>query len=152
MNMESSEFIYCYKYLPFNNGSRKIICDGTIKYSSPLDFNDPFDCRPIYCKVNRDDIELSRPDLIKEVGRRRNWSPAKIIKNRKKISAEISNFVSSEEYIDEKLAQLGVLCLTTDPKNILMWSHYADCHKGFVIAFRIPRFGYKEEAGSQERI
>jgi len=29
----------------------------------------------------------------------------------------------------------GVFCLCESPKNILMWSHYADCHRGFCIQF-----------------
>lgn len=30
---------------------------------------------------------------------------------------------------------LGVLCLTEDPISVLMWSHYADKHKGVCIGF-----------------
>ncbi len=37
-----------YKYLPFNEDSLKIISEGTIKFTDPEDFNDPFDCDPIY--------------------------------------------------------------------------------------------------------
>ena len=29
----------------------------------------------------------------------------------------------------------GILCLSEDPNNILMWSHYANNHNGFVIQF-----------------
>ena len=29
----------------------------------------------------------------------------------------------------------GVGCLTTSPKNRLMWSHYAECHRGFCIEY-----------------
>lgn len=31
--------------------------------------------------------------------------------------------------------QVGVLSLTSRPDNLLMWSHYTDDHKGFVIGF-----------------
>ena len=32
-------------------------------------------------------------------------------------------------------AIMGVLSLASFPNNFLMWSHYADCHKGFVAGF-----------------
>ena len=36
----------------------------------------------------------------------------------------------------EKMNALFLIgCLATDPKNRLMWSHYADCHKGFCIEY-----------------
>lgn len=31
--------------------------------------------------------------------------------------------------------QFGILCLTEAPDNLLMWAHYADCHRGFVLEF-----------------
>jgi hypothetical protein len=52
-----------------------------------------------------------------------------------------------EEHIDEINTHLkdfvnlfirknyGVSCFSTDPRHILMWSHYADSHKGICIAF-----------------
>ena len=36
--------IYRYKYLPFSEGSLKALTEGTMKFTCPLDFNDPFDC------------------------------------------------------------------------------------------------------------
>lgn len=46
---------------------------------------------------------------------------------------------------------IGVFSVSTDPNNILMWSHYADNHKGFCIRFNrenaIPWF---EEKNKQE--
>lgn len=33
-------------------------------------------------------------------------------------------------------SKFGILCLTEKPDNELMWSHYADSHKGFAIGFK----------------
>ncbi|EKO3660513.1 DUF2971 domain-containing protein [Vibrio metschnikovii] len=35
------------------------------------------------------------------------------------------------------LNSLGIISFTEDKENLLMWSHYADQHKGFVIEFDI---------------
>ena len=34
-----------------------------------------------------------------------------------------------------KLEQLGIVCFTPLPRNLLMWSHYAAGHKGLVFQF-----------------
>jgi hypothetical protein len=38
--------------------------------------------------------------------------------------------------VQQDLYKSGVLCLCTEKKNIVMWSHYADKHKGVVIGFK----------------
>jgi hypothetical protein len=39
-------------------------------------------------------------------------------------------------FLEEKFDQLlGILSLTEKPDNLLMWSHYAASHEGFVIGF-----------------
>jgi hypothetical protein len=38
----------------------------------------------------------------------------------------------------------GVLSLTRQPLNALMWSHYADSHKGMVIGFDVEAAGFSD--------
>jgi hypothetical protein len=55
----------------------------------------------------------------------------------------------------EKYSELfGLLCLSAKKDNILMWSHYADNHKGVVIGFdskKLFRHGYFKVRYSEER-
>lgn len=44
--------------------------------------------------------------------------------------------------IDQNLA---CLCLSKNPLNVLMWSHYADKHQGFVVAIDTQRAGFDDE-------
>ena len=41
---------------------------------------------------------------------------------------------------------LACLCLSKNPLNVLMWSHYADKHQGFVVAIDTEKAGYDDEA------
>ena len=41
---------------------------------------------------------------------------------------------------------LACLCLSKNPLNVLMWSHYAEKHQGFVVAIDIEKAGYDDEA------
>ena len=44
--------------------------------------------------------------------------------------------VNMERQMNEKKNSLFLIgCLATDPKNRLMWSHYADSHRGFCIEY-----------------
>ncbi|MDP2037115.1 MAG: DUF2971 domain-containing protein, partial [Ignavibacteria bacterium] len=67
--------------------------------------------------------------------------------NIEKGPGSISNFVFSKpdddsflektinHFIQNVLTQTGVLSLTTDPRNLLMWAHYGDSHRGIVLEF-----------------
>jgi hypothetical protein len=35
------------------------------------------------------------------------------------------------------VARQGVVCLSTQPANMLMWSHYAESHKGIALRFNV---------------
>ena len=50
--------------------------------------------------------------------------------------------------------RFGVLSLSANPTSLLMWAHYADCHRGFVIGFRSehPFLNRNEAAGAIGRV
>jgi len=144
--MSNQEYYYCYKYLPFDDGSRKVITEGTIKYTCPLDFNDPFDCAPCYSESSLNNVGTTKRELISRIGKAKGWSPAKRIQNKRKVAAQLKSFIGSEKHKNSMLTQVGVLCLSRDPTSVLMWSHYAEFHKGFVVEFKIPVSGYREDA------
>lgn len=35
-------------------------------------------------------------------------------------------------------SNLSVTCFNNNPLNMLMWSHYAQSHTGFLVEFKIP--------------
>ena len=39
---EEKDVVYRYKYAPFDAGALKMVTEGTIKFSDPRQFNDPF--------------------------------------------------------------------------------------------------------------
>jgi hypothetical protein len=65
-------------------------------------------------------------------------SPAQRIQQRGQYIKKLQNYVKSEGQLRDFLRTVGVVSLSVDPKNILMWSHYADFHKGFLVEFKIP--------------
>lgn len=126
-----------YKYLPFDEGSLNILTRGTLKFTCPLNFNDPFDCYPVFDPSSIEQLEKHRPDLLKAAGRAEGISPAKRLQRHGIYKAKIKKAVESGDYAKGIVKDLGICCLSRNPKNILMWSHYAKNHTGFVVEFKI---------------
>lgn len=132
------ETIYRYKYLPFTDGSLRMITEGTLKFTCPLEFNDPFDCMPSYNPASIDNLNKTRPDLIRMAGAYHKLSPAKRMQRTGVFIQNIRRVVESGDFVRGLVSGLGVLSLSRTATNILMWSHYADHHKGFVVELQIP--------------
>ena len=119
-----------YKYTNYERLT-EILINNTLHFSCPLDFNDPFDS-----DVNVKDLDdYSDDDINKIIG-----DPGD--ETKKKQFLEIihsNNKETRKKFKDNKQKaskNLLVLSLSQLKDNILMWSHYADYHKGFCIGFK----------------
>lgn len=112
-----------YKYRSLNAGSRdyalRAIGDGEIWFSSLSHFNDPFEAR-VSVLMDGDDDAWRR-----EFGSLRPSND--------KIRELIPQL---EQGIREDAGKLGMFCMSAKPNDILMWSHYADSHRGLCLGFR----------------
>ncbi|WP_421341944.1 DUF2971 domain-containing protein [Aeromonas veronii] len=125
-----------YKYLKFDDGAKCILKDGTLKFTSPANFNDPFDCRSTF----NNELALQfyyKKYLDRFLDDHRHLSPAKRLLEIKKFKESIKNKIKNGVLSEHLLSGIGVCCFTTDPESVLMWSHYADHHRGFVIEFDV---------------
>ena len=135
--MEIKTF-YKYKSLSSNccennyyENTLKMLKDGELYFSDPNNFNDPFDCS-IDETVSSTDEEFI--DYLK-----RNKFNDDMIKNLllKKNSGELE---FSELLYKERKDYFRIFCLSKNYDNQLMWSHYADCHKGICIGLKTTIF------------
>jgi len=150
--MKIVERIRRYKYLPFNEGSLKIITDGTIKFTAPSELNDPFDCAPDTDTSNIEDYINARPDLLKKVGDSLNLSPEQIIGEKPEMIRRLVTAAESGAFGQQTSDRVGICSLTRDPLNLLMWAHYAQYHTGFVVEFDIPVKVTDEEKPCTDRL
>jgi Protein of unknown function (DUF2971) len=133
-----------YKYV---NWSRKTILeDGLIRFSQPSVFNDPFDLNPNFTLMADEDFDET---AIEQSEGRTSRSTANqdavnlMLKTMALgIQVETSKYAGSpgtyslrpNDIARSTLDSMyGVLSLTDNPKNLLMWAHYANCHCGFVL-------------------
>lgn len=117
-----------YKYLSIQ--TLKNVINGSIRFTQPGAFNDPFEMLP----------ELHIPETYPEkinfsfdiVSPRRIPPVAELPNNFK---SDYCNDYSSRLILKELNKIIGILCLSKNKNSLLMWSHYADQYAGAVIEF-----------------
>ena len=113
-----------FKYKPINQFTLDIIANERIFYPLSELFNDPFDTKCSF-KKNSAIVQSLDPDKIEKYFPGEKASDI-IAYTPKDLSPNIDTFKS-------KLKNFGILSLAENAKDILMWSHYADEHKGICI-------------------
>ena len=116
-----------YKYRAINQYSFDIIDKNILKFSHPSEFNDPFDCDfSTICFDETDKIDplVQRDmDIIHE-----------LFSGRLKVGDPLMN-KSFESSVEGKLRFSSICSFSTSPDIPLLWSHYADSHKGMCLEF-----------------
>lgn len=141
-----------YKFQSCNNPySIENLKQSEIRFSKPANLNDPFDCAiPVVFTYKNNDVvefvtqyyfeDLRKQGKSEEIpARKRQYLPngkpsPELIESTKKISQEKSRQAMIEN------ENCGVACFTQKMNNLLMWSHYADGHKGFCLEFDTTLF------------
>jgi hypothetical protein len=120
---------------------REIVLENKIYFPSAKSFNDPFDLNPSFDltaprNVQRKDYERLSKNF-EGLGRKERRKEARLVM---KTSMKPSNVAATTRGIQAEHARaiaekVGVLCLSKKRNDILMWSHYADSHKGVCLEF-----------------
>jgi len=127
-----------------------VLRDKLLCFSAPANLNDPFELRPLLKLYDsnesllaaaeqqfgmsiQDQLDLvppglrpyMTPDMLEMIqGMARQMLPA-IIE---------AGTPGLQQHINDSLAKaLGILCLTEQQDDLLMWAHYANAHEGFAI-------------------
>jgi len=125
-----------YKYRSVNEYSLKNLAENTVWLNTPDEFNDPFDSA-FSCTSQEEKIIKATQDWFEKT----NY-PIElrgIYESIVKLSINLKN----NNFSNEMKQNVGVYCLTTVNDSILMWSHYADYHKGFCLGYDTSRFTEK---------
>lgn len=141
---------FLYKYFSIKDKcerkhSRDIFEHNELFFRNPKKFNDPFDCRAMLtlrdCKEkeyvkfeignatdSKGPLDNRQKQFYKEIAKKRynNSNKNQLIRN-------INNII--KKGLDASINQFRVLCLSETYNDILMWSHYAGGHRGFVLQF-----------------
>ncbi|WP_164979447.1 DUF2971 domain-containing protein [Pseudomonas sp. DTU12.3] len=126
-----------YKYRAINKYSLDILNHNSVYFSKYTDFNDPFELSTpfpnlarMYTRASAELDQLHKSGIFSsEIYQELKNICAKIIKNGNPKLDE------THKKIRERMSRVGIYSLSQVNNEILMWSHYADNHKGFCIGF-----------------
>jgi len=123
-----------YHYTSFDT-AKKIIEGSSLRFSSPDDFNDPFD-------LNFDifDFESDIEGCVDFFGRMFPVIDKEEFKEQvKQTVSRDPDFIRKNgvQMLKEIKDALGVTCFSEEYDNALMWSHYADKHRGVCIGIKL---------------
>lgn len=140
-----------YKYRAWDDYARSMIELGQVYFVAPSKLNDPFDFAIEPTPPRNANYKARKDYLIKgyirESGGKLGKKKAKEMA-RKKLKESRGKLYFENNYEDfldiisrNRDENFGVLSLTEDCLNLLMWSHYADSHKGICVGIKVSALG-----------
>ncbi len=102
---------------------------GELYLSSPLQFNDPYDCQ--------------MPEIINNTAECPKDNVLKILLENGFDESSYNSLIDNDKNIIQEVytsqaGHLGILCLTTHNNNMLMWSHYSK-HNGLCLEYDLDK-------------
>lgn len=138
---------YLYKYRgvePDDSQSvgelRDMVVESLLWMSSPERFNDPADLQATWViEGSAAELRARINALVKELepGLSFKQRDRKVLDLMEKPREELLRGVQAS-YAEQRRT-FGVCCFATDPRNVLMWSHYANRHKGVCLQYEFAR-------------
>lgn len=124
---------HLYKYYADNERNIETVFNNKMWYSAPSCFNDPYDC----------DFSIDEPatinSLLSSIARDNNMKRGSSAWKKAYIAAK-KEFPSFINTINSMKSSMGVACLSENSDNVLMWSHYANNHKGMCVEYNLMDF------------
>ena len=145
-----------YKYRAFSPLTLRWLTAAEVYYSDSRDFNDPLDCSPtMHIDVGTPTLEKLYYRLLRRT-RTDEFSRSTLCEVRY-LGTEVGHCdgdasrqtyhqellkVRIEALVKDELSSRGVLCFSTNWCSPLMWSHYADQHRGICIEYDTTDISY----------
>lgn len=120
-----------YKYVDVNT-ARIILRDCTHLYQTADKFNDPFEMHTGFLDIR----DYSAANFNNYLAKK-NYLTTEVEFLVEKMQPPVLEKIV-EDTLAESRTNYGILCLSLKNDSTLMWSHYADKHKGVCLGFKIP--------------
>jgi len=112
-----------HRFRRINKNFLKSLVNSELYFSHPNQLNDPFDCRvDIFDSLNR---------AIHNA----NGAKRKQLKGIREFMNDSVNINKIKSFIEN----VGICSFSLELENTLMWSHYADNHRGVCLTYSFPK-------------
>jgi len=133
--MPTPTFVYHYQSPKKRNIEK--VKSNLLWLSHPSRFNDPFDCAEAMVHERPADVKSDIfYDAILNLDVTQMMAFAQDLVAEERSAKNPDSLSPSDVYFRRQLAATnGVACFSELPRHLLMWSHYADSHRGFCLEF-----------------
>jgi hypothetical protein len=125
-----------YHYEKFNAGHlATTLRDKIIHCAKSASLNDPWDCKPAFDPHSLDDPKVLEREIAWRVE-----APGKDLwaaRMRTDPRARVDFMGDASKWMVEMLSGRRIYCVTPRPDSTLMWSHYAENHRGICLEFGV---------------
>jgi len=137
---QDDDYYYLYKHFRVDT---ELMVLGVFKnnqllYTKPPMFNDPYDC---YLSIEYDFSKVKKDYVENQLGEKITHKMFK--EDKEKYIRRLKKLSHIKNGGDISRNMIFVTCFNNSPLNILMWSHYADNHQGFMIEFKFKKINEK---------
>lgn len=121
---------FLYKYYKDQSLNLDSVMSNKMWYSAPCNFNDAFDC----------DVAINEQAIFNNIlpiisgGRTIRKGSSAWIQYKGSLHKQIKIL---QKLFESQKISMGIACLSEEPDSILMWSHYANNHRGFCVAYNL---------------
>lgn len=121
----------------------RILRTMRLNASNPLSFNDPFEVRPWFDQTRHDHFAKSHESFHKQVA----GIEHSLTGNRSMVGLPTENAADfgeelNKRFRDDLARKFRVVCLSRNPKSVLMWGHYTRSHSGIVLGLDTSVAGF----------
>lgn len=116
-----------FKYRFINKNLIDSLVSGSLYFALPSNLNDPFDCQI--------DIKKSA-----------SFAASKVSGMKREILQIISTLDKFGDEIQRRMTKIGVCSFSLNMEESLLWSHYADEHRGVCLMYEFTENFFLEEA------
>jgi len=139
-----------FKYRAFSTNTLRMLSEAELYFAKPSTFNDPFDCNPtVRSDVAPREVErlwkhlastrMTKAKAAADLGNHRYFATeygGRFDDGGQGTGIYVARLCCDiETYVKEGFGKRGVLSLAAKWDCPLMWSHYADEHKGICIGY-----------------
>jgi hypothetical protein len=141
-----------YKY--FNTERISVLSDNLVRFTQTSALNDPFESALLLKIKGEDEIQSQvvqiLHDLLLSKGLDANspesvhWIEQNLPAMRAKVTKEFQPAVIGKLLAESIARKQGVFSLSRVNDNLLMWAHYAESHRGFVLGIDETHYFFNE--------
>lgn len=143
--MKTPKILYKYRTYSDEYGKRSLN-NNELYFAKPKDFNDPFDCLITVDYENLKDTHKLF-EYASQIVRRQQKTRNLILNKKEKIKEieRIANLIyldiegyqkKNDKFIINRINEhIGIISFSQIYNNMLMWSHYANFHKGYCLGY-----------------